>query len=752
MTGVQIKVGVMSDSRDLPASFGPKGNGPHMVKTRRVLTRKPELEHVGKVTATGRLVPLAAAITFVFAVAFAAYPALKAGAASAGGLLLLLGLAGVMLLGVFAFAGLNPWADGSARMSDADASETLVTALSEPAAVAASDGRILAANLAWHTLLGQAVRLPKAGAAASSLFAALSAARRGEIGSANVHADGEDHPVQVSTLAATAKGAQTYLVRFAGYGLAEPRRLAAPVAEAFPAQADLAPDLDPPAVERAAPTTLDAFAAAAPFGAALLDGADPLNALILQTNPAFIAITGAAAEGKRFGDLIEATSRAEAQARIASGKAGPVEVRLSANPTGIAHLYLTRTEGRFVAYLMDVSEQKQMELQLAQSQKMQAIGQLAGGVAHDFNNLLTAIQLRLDELLHRHPVGDPSYEGLNEIRQTGVRAADLVRKLLAFSRKQTVQRETLDLGELISEFTVLLRRLLREDVKLETDYGRNLPLVRADKSQLETAVMNLAVNARDAVRAQGGGIVRIRTARLTPVEAKALGYADERITAAEIALIEVSDNGPGIPPEVLSKIFDPFFTTKPVGEGTGLGLATVYGIVKQADGWIHVDSGPGRGAAFRIFLPVHIPVAGAPAHTPIAARPKPVARDLSGAGRILFVEDEDAVRGVAARLLRARGYEVIEACDGEEALALAEEHAGTIDLLISDVIMPGIDGPTLLKRARVYLGTAPVMFISGYAEAEFSDLLEGETGVTFLPKPLDIKALAERVKQQIQAA
>jgi two-component system cell cycle sensor histidine kinase/response regulator CckA len=248
--------------------------------------------------------------------------------------------------------------------------------------------------------------------------------------------------------------------------------------------------------------------------------------------------------------------------------------------------------------------------------------------------------------------------------------------------------------------------------------------------------------------ARQGGEVRIRTARLTQAEAVALGYT---VAPGDVALIEVSDDGPGIPPEVIDKIFDPFFTTKPVGEGTGLGLATVYGIVKQSDGWIHVASKPGEGAAFRIFLPIHIPSAMAPVITP-TVKPRAVARDLSGAGRILFVEDEDAVRGVAARLLRARGYEVIEAADGEEALLLAEEHSGTIDLLISDVIMPGIDGPTLLKKARGYLGNAPVMFISGYAEAEFSDLLEGETGVTFLPKPLDIKVLAERVKQQLQAA
>jgi two-component system cell cycle sensor histidine kinase/response regulator CckA len=217
-------------------------------------------------------------------------------------------------------------------------------------------------------------------------------------------------------------------------------------------------------------------------------------------------------------------------------------------------------------------------------------------------------------------------------------------------------------------------------------------------------------------------------------------------------MIEVSDDGPGIPGEVMDKIFDPFFTTKPVGEGTGLGLATVYGIVKQSDGWIAVASKPGEGAAFRIFLPVHVPSAEEPAPPPAPIAPKrPAARDLSGAGRILFVEDEAAVRGIAARLLRQRGYEVIEAEDGEQALELAEEHAGTIDMMISDVIMPGLDGPALLKKARPFLGDAPVLFISGYAESDFSDLLQDEVGVSFLPKPLDIKTLAERVKQELHA-
>lgn len=669
----------------------------------------------------------AAAVFFVLAVGFAAYPAIEAGVETLAGLLLLIGLAGVACLGLIAFR-----ASGTTVEADeAQMLEAVVEALPEAAAVAGLDGKIIVANDHWTAEFGAGGRLPRNGQAAG-LYGAFNRARRGLPAQTTLKVKDGDRDLSVAAL-----GPGRFLLRLAS------------------AQAQvLAPtEISPRAL--AIPTAdeagLDALAAASPFGAALLDGADVFTARIVEANTALGEITGGASRpGLVFGELVAESSRLDAGLGAAEGRAGPFEVRLAHDNARIGHLYLNRQGGRLTAYLVDVSEQKQIELQLAQAQKMQAIGQLAGGVAHDFNNLLTAIQLRLDELLQRHPLGDPSYDGLNEIRQTGVRAADLVRKLLAFSRKQTVQREVLELGELISEFEVLLRRLLREDVKLVTEYGRNLPLVRADKSQLETAVMNLAVNARDAVRAAGsGGTVRIRTARVTNVEAANLGY--KGLPMGDMALIEVSDDGPGIPAEVVGKIFDPFFTTKPVGEGTGLGLATVYGIVKQSDGWIHVDSEPGQGAVFRIFLPVHTPVAGA---LPVAEVVKPArqpARDLSGVGRILFVEDEDAVRGVAARLLRARGYEVIEACDGEEALELCIEHAGTIDLLISDVIMPGMDGPTLLKKARSYLGDAPVMFISGYAEAEFSDLLEGEEGVSFLPKPIDIKTLAERVKQQIAA-
>jgi len=512
-----------------------------------------------------------------------------------------------------------------------------------------------------------------------------------------------------------------------------------------------APTVDrPPVASNAAESR--AMAAGAPFGSAVIGAEDLFAGRIEEPNAALEVLTGpAAARDAAFGHLFEPGCVSDARLKLAAGSSGPIDLVARAHPDRMLHLYVAPEGDKRRVWLFDVSAQKSMELQLSQAQKMQAVGQLAGGVAHDFNNLLTAIQLQLSGLLERHPVGDPSYEGLNEIRQTAIRAADLVRKLLAFSRKSTVRRERLDLGELVGEFAVLLRRLLREDVRLETDYGRDLPVVLADKSQLETAVMNLAVNARDAMRGvvePGDAVVTIRTRRLDRDEARRLGWTHASTEA--VALIEVSDTGPGVPPVLLDKIFEPFFTTKAVNEGTGMGLATVYGIVEQAGGHINVVNLEGGGAAFRIFLPeaAEAELAEVP-HVEVKAK---APRDLSGAGRILFVEDEAAVRGIAARLLRQRGYDVIEAADGEEALELAEQHAGQIDMMISDVIMPGLDGPSLLKKARPYLGDAPVMFISGYAEIDFSDLLQDEAGVSFLPKPLDIKTLAERVKQELHAS
>lgn len=496
------------------------------------------------------------------------------------------------------------------------------------------------------------------------------------------------------------------------------------------------------------PRSLDKFAAKAPIGAALISGSEPFTGQIEEVNSALAEIVDVAEPvGTVFGQIFEPESLAISIAAWAGGDVGPYEIELLGPSLRTVHLYLTPAAGGWQASLLDVTAQKQLQTQLAQRNKMEAIGQLAGGVAHDFNNLLTAIRLRADDLILRHPLGDPAYENLSEIRQTVERAADVVRQLLSFSRMATVRRERLDLGEVLSSFQVLLRRLLREDVQLITEYGRDLPQVRADRAMLENAVMNLVVNARDAIARQGGGLITMRTMRLNAPGAAALGY--DGPPGGDLALIEISDDGPGMDAETQAKIFDPFFTTKAVGEGTGLGLATVWGIVKQLDGVIVVKSAPGQGASFRIFLPEHAPVLITPV---VAIHPPQTVRDLSGVGRILFVEDELAVRGIAARVLRGRGYEVIEACDGEEALALAAENAGKIDLLITDVVMPGMDGPTLLKLARTHLGPIPVLFISGYAEADFSNLLEDDVNVKFLAKPLDINSLCEQVKSAIQSA
>ena len=662
------------------------------------------------------------AVGFVVAVGALAYPAFRADPTSAPGLVLIFTVGAVALIGLFAFA------RSETRKPIGDATIDLLDAMAEPAALVWSSGQVLAFNGAWAEANGATVALPK-GKSASALYMAFAQARAGEQGRAIVIIGEREQEVLIGQA-----GEGRFLVRAAPEAVL-------PVGAVQSSRQPAAPN---------APESR-AMAAGAPFGSAVIAAEDLFAGKVEEANAALSVLTGpAAARDAAFGHLFDPAGVAEARLKLDAGSSGPIELVARAFPDKMLHLYVAPEGERRRIWLFDVSAQKSMELQLSQAQKMQAVGQLAGGVAHDFNNLLTAIQLQLSGLLERHPVGDPSYEGLNEIRQTAIRAADLVRKLLAFSRKSTVRRERLDLGELVGEFAVLLRRLLREDVRLETDYGRDLPVVLADKSQLETAVMNLAVNARDAMRGvvePGAGVVTIRTARLTTEEARLLGWM--AAPTETVALIEVTDTGPGVPPEILDKIFEPFFTTKAVNEGTGMGLATVYGIVEQAGGHINVSNIDGGGAAFRIFLPEA--AEAELAETPVIEKVAKAPRDLSGAGRILFVEDEAAVRGIAARLLRQRGYDVIEAEDGEQALELAEQYAGAIDMMISDVIMPGLDGPALLKKARPYLGDVPVLFISGYAESDFSDLLQDEVGVSFLPKPLDIKTLAERVKQELHA-
>jgi two-component system cell cycle sensor histidine kinase/response regulator CckA len=659
--------------------------------------------------------------------------------------IMLITFAAVIFLGMFAFA-----TDDEILNAEGFKAADIAGALSEPAAVAAYDGHILAANAAWKETGASTRRLPS-GEGAPALFIALREARKQGTGRALVRLGNFDFEMVTSKL-----GDDLALVRAASQGvLGNGMLLRHEGAEGQPA----IPASEPEAAADLPEAALDAFAEAAPFGAALVmsasGGDDLFSARVSEFNSAFAALVEKDAEalsGMAFGDLVHDNSRADLTERLAvskSAKAGPFDIHLRSKADRDLQIYVSPVAGGFSVYLFDVSEQKKLEQNLVQAQKMQAIGQVAGGMAHDFNNLLTGFKFRNDQLLLNHPLGDPSYEDLNGIRQIIARAEDLVRNLLAFARKQTVKRVTLNAGEMVSEAEVLLRRLVREDVKLETEYGRNLPNVHVDKGQMEMVMMNLVVNARDAMKAQGGGKVMISTKALSQAEAKSRGWAEAPAQGA--ALIEVSDTGPGIPPEIVAKVFEPFFTTKPLGEGTGLGLSTVHGIINQAGGHILIDSAPGKGATFRIFLPVWIETDKELAAPKPAVDAKPVPKDLSGVGRILFVEDEQIVRGIAAHLLRQRGYEVLEAEDGEQALEIIEAEEGRFDLLISDVIMPGLDGPSMLKRARPLIGNVPVMFISGYAESEFSDLLEEEKNVSFLPKPLDIKTLAERVKEQLAA-
>ncbi len=429
------------------------------------------------------------------------------------------------------------------------------------------------------------------------------------------------------------------------------------------------------------------------------------------------------------------------------GKTTAVDARFKIDNEATAQIYIhSVTAGgetpRAILYLVDTTEQKNLEMQFAQSQKMQAVGQLAGGIAHDFNNLLTAITGFCDLLLVRHGPGDQSFEDIMQIKQNGNRAANLVRQLLAFSRQQTLRPKVLLITDILAELSNLLRRLIGENIELRMTHGRDLGRVKVDQGQLEQVIINLAVNARDAM--PEGGTVSIRTANVSVEESRKLGH--EIMPPDKYVLIEVSDTGIGIPSENIGKIFEPFFSTKEVGKGTGLGLSTVYGIVKQTGGFIFPVSQPGKGAIFRIYLPIHKAVElPEPARAP---RPSEKGRDLTGKGSILFVEDEDAVRMFACRALRNKGYMVHEASSGEEALRIVDADE-KIDLLISDVVMPQMDGPSLVKEIRQRRDNIKIIFISGYAEDAFRKNLGKDEVFSFLPKPFSLKQLAEKVKEVI---
>jgi two-component system cell cycle sensor histidine kinase/response regulator CckA len=430
--------------------------------------------------------------------------------------------------------------------------------------------------------------------------------------------------------------------------------------------------------------------------------------------------------------------------------AGPVDISLGPRLELTRRLYISPIPGTqpgreaVILYAIDATEQKALELKFAQSQKMEAVGQLAGGIAHDFNNVLTAIIGFSDLLLQTHRPTDAAYKDIMNIKQNANRAAGLVRQLLAFSRRQQLQPEILQLGEVLTDLSVLLNRLLGEKIELKILSGRDLWYVRADRTQFEQMVINLAVNARDAM--PGGGRLTVRTRNIA--ERESLKLATVGVVAGEYVLIEVEDTGVGMTPEVMGKIFEPFFSTKEVGKGTGLGLSTVYGIVKQTGGYILPESTPGKGTTFRIYLPRRV-VENEEELRSAKASKSERARDLTGTGRVLLVEDEDAVRSFAVRALKRQGYEVLEAATGVEALEVLSKHNGAVDIVVSDVVMPEMDGPTLLKELRKTNPKLKIIFVSGYPDDAFKKGLgEGEQ-FAFLPKPFTLPQLAAKVKEQL---
>ncbi len=437
---------------------------------------------------------------------------------------------------------------------------------------------------------------------------------------------------------------------------------------------------------------------------------------------------------------------------------GDIAVRLRADPDEPVSVGLAGVrglgEGAVLLSLADTTEEARLKRQVTQATKMQAVGQLAGGVAHDFNNVLTAIIGYCDLMLLRHTPGDSDYDDIQQIKANSNRAASLTRQLLAFSRQQTLQPEVLQLPDVLSEVSQLLKRLLGAKITLNVRHDRNLGPVRADPRQLEQVIINLAVNARDAIQAKGGGegaagSLTFATRQVEAMDIRRMG--SEIIPAGDYTVLIAEDTGGGIPPEVLGKIFEPFFTTKEQGKGTGLGLSTVYGIVKQTGGFIFATNakaadGSIKGARFTVYLPVHL----ASEEELAKAEAEEEARDWSGGGRILLVEDEDMVRAVAERALTRQGYEVVTASDGDIGLEHVSE-GGEFDLVVSDVVMPSMDGPAMAREIRKLKPELPVLFMSGYAEGQLREQID-IAAMHFIAKPFSVQQIADKVGEVMRAS
>ena len=440
-------------------------------------------------------------------------------------------------------------------------------------------------------------------------------------------------------------------------------------------------------------------------------------------------------------------------------------VRLNTQPDEPVSLSLAGMRGLGEAAVLlgltDSTEEARLKRQIAQATKMQAVGQLAGGVAHDFNNVLTAIIGTCDLMLLRHTPGDSDYDDIQQIRASSNRAASLTRQLLAFSRQQTLRPQVVQLPDIVTEITQMLRRLIGERMQLVVTHDRDLGPVRADPTQLEQVIVNLVVNARDAMLEHnqkmgrdGSGRLALATKRVSAADVRAM--RSEIIPIADYTALIVEDTGAGIPPEYLGKIWEPFFTTKEHGKGTGLGLSTVYGIVKQSGGFIFADSEvatPGKpgGTRFTIYLPVHHDAAG---EGVALAKPREEAASWAGGGDILLVEDEDSVRLVAERALTRAGYSVTTASDGDDGLTKVRarlETGGMFDLVVSDVVMPALDGPGMARALRQIAPGLPVLFMSGYAEEQLRREIDIEN-MYFIPKPFSVQQISGKVAEVLAAS
>ena len=513
---------------------------------------------------------------------------------------------------------------------------------------------------------------------------------------------------------------------------------------------------------RAGLPQIEALLSRLPLGLAMTDR----DGRFLFANRAFLRAAGhdAPVPPPYPSDLVireDKGALADAVRRYAQGAptAGDVAVRLHSAPQEPVSVSLAGVrglgEGTVLLSIKDSTEEARLKREIAQATKMQAVGQLAGGVAHDFNNVLTAIIGYCDLILMRHTPGDSDYDDIQQIKANSNRAASLTRQLLAFSRQQTLRPEVLQLPDVVAEVSTLLKRLLGEKIQLEVTHDRNLGLVRADPMQLEQVLLNLAVNARDAMTANGtdtkaGGTLRIMTRRISAADVRAM--RSEILPIADYTALVVEDTGHGIKPSQIGKIFEPFFTTKEKGKGTGLGLSTVYGIVKQSGGFIFADSEVGKGTRFTIYLPVHVPDPADLAAEAPKAKGEARRTEWTGGGRVLLVEDEDTVRAVAERALVRQGYDVTTAADGEDGLEALSRLIGLgedIDLVVSDVVMPSMDGPAMAREIRRIRPDLPVLFMSGYAEEQLRREID-IPNMHFLAKPFSVAQIVAAVEHVLR--